>query len=158
MTRRVDHARNAAIWRAYASGRRQDDIGEEFGLSQPQVSAIIKKMRESIPQETRAEQALREVAFLDHVRAEAMQVAALPGAPVTAGKDGDIVRDPSTKTDEDPEGKIVRDYAGRLAAMSLAVQTSRDLRKLLGLDAPTKTEISGGVRHELVGIDPEDLT
>jgi hypothetical protein len=41
--------------------------------------------------------------------------------------------------------------------MSLAVQTSAHMRKLMGLDAPTRTEVTGGVRHELVGIDPEDL-
>ncbi|MEU1372995.1 sigma factor-like helix-turn-helix DNA-binding protein [Streptomyces triculaminicus] len=30
-------------------------------------------------------------------------------------------------------------------------------RKLLGLDAATKTEVSGGVRYEIVCVDPEDL-
>lgn len=156
MTREAED-RNAAMWRAYVSGRTQASIAEEYGVSQQRVSQVIMEFRQAIPQETREERALREIAFLDHVRDEAMRVAALPGAPVTAGKDGDIVRDPSIQT-EDRYGAIVRDYAGRLAALSLAAVTSRDMRKLLGLDAPTRIAHEGGVRHELVGVDPEELT
>ena len=158
MPPRTDHELNAAIWRAYVSGRRQDDIAREYGLSQSAISSVITNYRKSISQETREERALRELAFLDDVRAQAMDVAHMKAPPVTAGKDGDIVRDPSvTVTDENPDGDIVRDHAGRLNAMSLAIQTSVHMRKLLGLDAPTRTEITGGVRHEIVGVDPEDL-
>ena len=31
------------------------------------------------------------------------------------------------------------------------------MRKLLGLDQPVKTQVSGGVTYEVVGIDPEAL-
>lgn len=31
-------------------------------------------------------------------------------------------------------------------------------RKLLGLDQPVKTQVSGGVTYQLVGVDPEELT
>lgn len=148
--------RNAAIWRAYCSGQTQLSLAEEYGVTPERINQICKVFRDAIQQETKEERALRELAFLDEVREKAMEVAKLPGAPVTAGKDGDIVRDP-TRTEDDPEGAVVRDYSGRLNAMSLAVQTSAHMRKLLGLDAPTKTEISGGVRHELIGVDPEDL-
>lgn len=158
MPPRTDHERNAAIWAAYVGGRRQDDIAAEYGISQAQVSNICKAMREAIPQESKAEVAMRELAFLDDLRARAMELIRMEGAPVTAGKDGDVVRDPEHKDPETQEWKVVRDYSGRLAAMNLAAQTSRDLRKLLGLDAPTRTEITGGVKHEIVGVDPEDLT
>jgi hypothetical protein len=149
--------RNAAIWRAYVSGRTQVSLAEEYGVDQSRISQICATFRDAIKQETKEERALRELAFLDEVRERAMEVAKLPAPPVTAGKDGDIVYDPTNKG---PDGKpaVVRDHGGRLTAMSLAVQTSAHMRKLLGLDAPTRTEITGGVRHEVVGVDPEALT
>jgi hypothetical protein len=154
---RAQHERNAEIWRAYVDGEGQASIGKRYGITQQTVSEIIVKWRESIPQETREERALREIAFLDEVRVEAMKVARMTPAPVTVGKDGDILRDPEHKDPETREGVVVRDYSGRLAAMSLGVTVSTHMRKLLGLDAPTRTEITGGVKHELVGVDPEDL-
>ncbi len=153
---REETERNAAIWRAYCSGRTQADLAAEYGVDASRISQICSVFRAAITEETKEQRALREIAFLDEVRAKAMEVASLPAPPVTAGKDGDIVRDP-TRTEDDPQGAVVRDYGGRLQAMSLAVQTSAHMRKLMGLDAPTRTEVTGGVRHELVGIDPEDL-
>lgn len=156
MPPRTDHERNAAIWRAWCAGRSQYDIAAEHSISQARVSQIVREWREALPQETKQERALKEIAFLDELRSMAMEVAKGHGVPVTAGKDGEIVYDP-THTDAEGKPLVVRDHAGRLAAMSLAQSTSKDIRKVLGLDAPTRTEISGGVRHELVGVDPEDL-
>ncbi|MDQ7910246.1 sigma factor-like helix-turn-helix DNA-binding protein [Phytohabitans sp. ZYX-F-186] len=140
--------RNQAIWAAYCQGATQAEIAAEHGVTQTRVSQIVKRMREAIPQETRQERAERELAFLDQLRREAMEVVHSKPSPVVAGKDGDIVRDPETN-------EVVRDHAGRLAAMNQARLLSADVRKLLGLDAPTRTEVSGGVRYELVGVDPE---
>jgi hypothetical protein len=153
---REEVERNAAIWTAYIHGQSQAEIAEQYGISQPRVSQIVKAVRETIPQEDRAERALRELAFLDDLRSQAMKIVAMEAPPVTAGKDGAIVRDPEHKG-PDGQDAIVRDHAGRLAAMSQAVAISAHVRRLLGLDAPTRTEVTGGVRHELVGVDPEDL-
>lgn len=132
------------------SGVRQEDIAEQFGLSQPRVSEIICNARARVRPDDRQALIEREMAFLDELRREAMEIAGQKPAPVTAGKDGEVVTDPET-------GEVVRDHSGRLAAMARAQATSADLRKLLGLDAPARTEVSGGVRYEIVGVDPEAI-
>jgi hypothetical protein len=75
----------------------------------------------------------------------------LNGAPVTAGKDGTVVYDPEG-------GTVVRDYAARMNALNLAIKADAELRKLTGADAASKTEITGSVRYEVVGVSTEDLT
>lgn len=50
------------------------------------------------------------------------------------------------------------DDAPVLQAIDRLLKIQARRAALLGLDAATKTEVSGGVRYELVGIDPEALT
>jgi hypothetical protein len=64
------------------------------------------------------------------------------------------------------QGKVMKDDAGnpilddgpRLAAIREMRMLRESFRKLYGLDAEKKVNISGGVRYEVVGIDPADLT
>jgi hypothetical protein len=44
-----------------------------------------------------------------------------------------------------------------LSAIDRIVRISESRRKLLGLDQPAKTQVSGGVTYEVVGINPDDL-
>lgn len=128
----------------------QREIGERMGIAQPAVSLILKAARGKLPPPDLGK--IRDEALALHMRTQrmALELAEMNGAPVTAGKDGDIVRDPENNA-------VVRDYAGRVAALKLALEADREIRKLMGADAATKTEVSGGVRHEVVGIDPKDL-
>jgi len=127
--------RNGAIWRGYLFGKTQEALAEEFGLSQQRVSQIIQQIQASIPETDKAKAFQRELDFLDTLRATAAEIMQMPAAPVTAGKDGDIVRDPET-------GAVVRDYGGKLAAMDRAVKIGERYAKLLGLEAPTKVDLS----------------
>ena len=52
----------------------------------------------------------------------------------------------------------LRDDGPKLQAIQLALRVRESYRKLHGLDQPAKQEISGGVKYEVVGVDPEDLT
>jgi hypothetical protein len=52
---------------------------------------------------------------------------------VTAGKDGEVVRDPETE-------EIVRDYGLRLSTVDRLVKLDERLAKLTGADAPQKVE------------------
>jgi deoxyribodipyrimidine photolyase-like uncharacterized protein len=63
-----------------------------------------------------------------------------------------------TMADEAGTEKPLTDHAPKLAAVAEARRTLESMRKLMGLDQPTKVNISGGVRYEVVGVDPEDLT
>lgn len=128
----------------------QTAIAERLDISQQRVSQIIAQERRNLTNGDRQALIEREIAFLDHLRQMAMQVAEGKAVPVTAGKDGDILYDPE-------DNAVVRDHSGRLAAIARAQATSQDLRRLLGLDQPVKTEVTGGVRYEIVGVDPADI-
>ncbi len=52
---------------------------------------------------------------------------------------------------------IVRDYAGRLRALDMALKADDTMAKRLGLDAASKVESTATVKYEIVGVDPEDL-
>lgn len=69
---------------------------------------------------------------------------------VAVSSQGNVVINPDTDVpliDHDPNL--------RAALVLLKVQERR--AKLLGLDAATKTQVSGGVRYEVVGVDLEQL-
>lgn len=127
--------RNGKIWQGYVRGKTQEALAEEHGLSQQRVSQIISQVRASIPEVDKAEAFQRELEFLNKLRDTALEIMDLPAAPVTAGKDGDVVLDPET-------GAVVRDYGGKLAAMDRAVKMHERYAKLLGLEAPSKVDVS----------------
>lgn len=132
----------------------QSAIAERLGISQPRVSQILSEARAKLPPVDLAAIRAEAVALYDRVQREALKLAEMEGAPVTSGKDGDIVRDPEG-------GAVVRDYGGRVKALQLALQAAEDRRKLLGADAATKQEVSSTVKYEIVGgagIDPALLT
>ena len=57
----------------------------------------------------------------------------------------------------DDEGNPVLDDTPKLAAAGKVKEISESLRKLDGLDQPSKVEHSGGVTYEILGVDPKDL-
>lgn len=144
--------READIYRDHCFGMTQMAIAEKYGISQPRVSQILKEAKSRVVLPDLAD--IRHQAMTRHLDTmrRALELADMNGAPVTAGKDGTVVYDPA-------DGSVVRDYAGRVAALKLALDADKELRKLMGADAATKTEVSGGVRYEVVGVDvTEDLT
>lgn len=56
------------------------------------------------------------------------------------------------------DGQPLQDDGPRMQAIQTALRIRESYRRLHGVDQPAKTEISGGVKYELVGVDPEDLT
>lgn len=73
------------------------------------------------------------MARLDASRLEVLELLAKTPAPVTAGKDGFVVRDPDT-------GEVVRDYAVKFSAIDRLVKIDAELAKLVGAYAPARTE------------------
>lgn len=55
------------------------------------------------------------------------------------------------------EDEPLVDDAPIIAAINTLVKVSESRRKLLGLDAETKVNLSGGVKYELVGVDPAEI-
>ncbi|WP_225811325.1 hypothetical protein [Streptomyces spinosus] len=56
------------------------------------------------------------------------------------------------------DGKPLQDDGPRLQAIQTALRIRDQYQNLHGLKQPAKVEHSGGVKYEVVGVDPEDLT
>jgi hypothetical protein len=126
---------DAEVWRRYSRGRRQHDIARELDVAQSSISAAVNRHRATIPPEAREELLQSEMDFHQRVRDEVLEVFYAKPAPVTAGKDGQIVHDPIT-------GEVVEDHTGRIAALRCAQDISRHIAKLAGLEAPTRLDIT----------------
>lgn len=126
------------------------EIGQRFDLSPQRIGQIVAKVSASLPPVDLDAVRRQSMELYDEIERQALALAEREGAPVFVGKDGDMAID--------TDGRPVRDYALRLAALETARKASLERRKLLGLDAATKTEISGSVRYEVAGVDIEALS
>lgn len=143
--------RNGEVWRLYTVYRMsQAQVAAELGISQQRVSQILADVRASIPPDDKALMRAESLELYRELTRRAMEIADLVPAPVAVGKDGATQYDPET-------GEVVRDYSGRLRAMETAAKFDAETRKLMGLDAATKTEVGGSVRYEVVGVDVTEL-
>jgi DNA-binding CsgD family transcriptional regulator len=144
--------REAEIYRLTVVNRlTQSAIGARLGVSQQVISVQLAAARAKLPTpdlETIRSEAL---ALHEDVIRRSLELAELAGAPVTSGKDGDVVLDPE-------DGAVVRDYSGRINALRLALAADAERRKLMGVDAASKQEISGQIKYEIAGVDPSALT
>lgn len=144
--------RGAEIYRLTVVNRlTQRQISERLGISQPRVSQILAAYRASLPPLDHEAMRRHSLALHEDIQRRALELAELAGAPVTAGKDGDLVVDPTS-------GEYVRDYSLRLAALETARKADVEIRKLHGLDAASKVEHSGIVRYEVAGVDLDALS
>lgn len=132
--------RNGQIWRDYCGGRTQESLARQHGISQARVSQIISQVRASIPEVKREEEVQRSLEMLRELRAGALEVYRLAAAPVTVGKDGDLLYDPEV-TGPDGRPSLVRDHTGRLRALETAVKVEQRIGQILGYDAAQKLDM-----------------
>ena len=142
------YGRAGKWWSLYVSGRTQEWIAREYGVSQATVSRALANVRDSMAEDDRQEEIRRSLEMLRELRAGAMEIYGMAAAPVFVGKDGTPARDPSTVDDEHPEGQLVRDHSGRLRALEAAVKVDIRIAQLLGLDAATKMDLSVSGQEE----------
>lgn len=143
--------RNGAIARGYfVAGKTQRELAEEFDLTRERVSQILTEARAEIPEVDKAEYLRASLETLQYVQQVAAELIEREGAPVTAGKDGDVVYDPES-------GAVVRDYSARVLAAQLLLKASEAQAARLGLNSATKIESTATVRYEIAGLSDDDL-
>ena len=125
--------RNGAIWRAYVAGETQASIAERFGLTQGGVSTIIRKVKDALPPEDLDERRVRLTELLDESLARMVTV--MRAEPVPLYSNGKPVMDPET-------GLVARDWTGQANAIRTMLPTMERMAKMLGLDAPTQTNVT----------------
>ena|SRR5258706_9215488 len=135
----------AQAYRMHLAGVPHDTIAETLGYTSTQdVHAdIVYGLKRVIGDAYGDIETMRqaELARLDDLYRRAMEIA---------------------NTDHDflfqgyPTGVV--DDGPKMVAIRTALRVMDRRAKLMGLDAPTRVVSTGMVRHELVGVDPEDLT
>jgi len=130
VSRRLE-GRDGQIWRAYLLGTTQTTLAEEHGISNQRVSQIIAACRAECadPELSTARQEHLEVTrMLTKTAVEIMETPVPPaysnGRPIL-----------------DEDGRMVRDYSTRLAALDRVAKMQERMAKVLGLDAPVKAEV-----------------
>jgi hypothetical protein len=143
--------RDVDIYEKRVRGATLAQLAAEYGIHESRVSQICVEIRRNLPDRAREE--LVKISFdqLESLRDEVLNLARMPGAPVTAGQHGDVLIDPESE-------EVVRDYSLRIKALQEAHRLILSKNKMLGLDAPTEVKTSGSVRYEIVGVDPDALT
>jgi hypothetical protein len=145
-----DEERNAAIYRLRVVNRLTfSEIGERYGISYQRAWQIVQDYAAALPPIDAEAMRRRSLELHEAAQRMAMELAEREGAPVYVGKDGALAYDDA--------GQLVRDYSLRLSALETMRKADVEIRKLHGLDAATKQEISGSVRYEVAGVDLDAL-
>lgn len=152
--------RDAAIrrrlaWEKSIMGWTQYRIADHLGVSQQQIHDDLKKYRSELTPVDREKLRQDQHARAEFVREKLDELIAMNGAPLTAGKDGDVVLDPET-------GAVARDFGGRIAALRELRMWDERLSKLADLDEKvSRTEqhvdvtVHGSVDAELESLARE---
>lgn len=128
----------------------QTKIAEHLGISQPTVSNLLTRIKAEMPPIDKERMLAESVELINYTREKLIAIVEMQAAPVFVGKDGDIARDEN--------GAVVRDYSAHMAALKLALTADDTLARRLGLDSPTKTDVTSTVRYTLEGVDTGDLS
>ena len=139
--------RDAHAAQMHADGASYREIADELGYSSKHTA--IQAVRRAIKDVVQgpAEEVLKlHTARLEYAFAKAMEIAETDHVVVSHGK---IIKD--------DDGNPLKDSAPVLAALREARAALGDFRKMMGLEV-TKVEHSGGLKYEVVGIDPDTLT
>jgi hypothetical protein len=125
-------------------GRSLQEIGDHMGITAVSVHNVITRALTSMAKEPAEELRGLELARLDTLYAEAMNVLRSFTPLLHNGKviqipvinrNGEIVKDPDTGL---PLNCLAEDKAARLAAVAAAVRVMERRSRLLGLDAPSR--------------------
>ncbi|MFJ4682048.1 hypothetical protein [Streptomyces sp. NPDC088789] len=143
----ADRAAAAARLKAQNPAMTYRQLAAAVGYSNPgDAWRAVQRCRETALREAGAELIESEARQLDDMFAVALDILERDHIMVSHGRvvcDGD--------------GQPLRDDGPKLAALREMRQIRESYRKLYGADQPAKVEHSGGVKYELVGVDPQDV-
>jgi hypothetical protein len=152
--RSMDTVRRDAAAAEYWAEHRctYQEIADRFGYyDRSEAWRGIQKAKQDValPAVTKLRQT--EAEQLDALYVLAMEIIERDHVTVSHGKVITMV-DPETG-----EEKPLLDDGPRLQAIQTALRIRDQYQTLHGLKRPAKVEHSGGVKYEVVGVDPEDL-
>lgn len=153
-------ARDAQICRMRRDGMTLREIGAALDMHHKSVAEALQRALREIVAEPAEDVRRLELERLDGElerlnRLETAALAVLERQHVTVNNGHIIYLDDEPLLDDGP----ILQAIDRLVRIEDARRRNGESRrKLLGLDSATKVDLSGGVKYELVGVDPEQLT
>ena len=155
-TRTMETVRRDAAVAEYLAehpGTTYDELASRFGFChRTDARNAVLRAKADVARPAVTKLIATESEELDALYTEAVAVLQRHHVTVSHGK---VI----TMTDpETGEEKPLLDDGPKLQAIQVALRVRESYRKLHGLDQPAKTEVSGGVTYEVVGVDPADLT
>jgi hypothetical protein len=143
--------RDARAAELRADGLTYTQIGEQLGMNKGDAWRAVQNAKADVARPAVTKLIASESGQLDELYAMALEVIEHNHVTVSHGK---------VVTMADETGREVRlpDDGPKLQAIQTALRIRESYRKLHGLDAEQKVNVSGAVRYEVVGVDPADLT
>lgn len=139
--------RDADASRLKSEGRTYQQIADQLGYADRGCAwRGVQRARKAILREPAEHLIQVESARLDELYVAALDV--LERDHVTVSHGQVVCGD---------DGAPLLDDGPKLAAIRELRQIRESFRKLHGLDQAAKVEMSGGVKYEIVGVDPEEL-
>lgn len=134
-------------------------IAAKYECSLRNVQQRLERHRKTLPETERADRRQEIEQFYQAQLRKVTDIASL--GPIPAYSNGrPILVNPGWEHDESDSStspEYAMDYTLVLRATDLAVKITGEIRKMYGLDEPTKVEQSGTVTFELVGVDLGDV-
>lgn len=137
--------RDAEAARLRARGWNYTQIGDALGTDRGNAHHAVQRALAAAVREAADEVRELELTRLDDMYAAVIAVLEAKHFTVSHGKVVYLGKEPLV------------DDAPVLAAVDRLLKIQERRAKLLGLDAATKTEVSGGVRYEIIGVPTEEL-
>jgi len=144
--------RDAYAARLHAAGHSYNEIAAELGIHKSQAIRAVQRAVRAVVKDAGEEVVQLHIDRLEYLYGKAVEIAEADHVVVSHGKVV-TMRDPETG-----EEKPLRDTGPTLAALREARASLESFRRLVGMDKPATVEHSGGVKYEVVGVDPADLT
>ena len=146
-TRSLDTAeRDAEAARLFSQGLNYPEIAKELGVSKWTAMRSVQRAVREVVQEAGTEALRVHVDRMEYLFAKAIEIVETDHIVVSHGQ---VVRG--------DDGQPLRDHGPVLSAINAARQCLESVQTLTGMKQPAKIEHSGGVKYEVVGVNPEDL-
>jgi len=137
--------RDAEAARLRSRGLTYRKIAATLGIDVAVAHRAVARAMKAIVAEPAADAQAVELERLDTLHVRALEVMERHHVAVSNGRVVSL------------DGVALQDDGPVLAAINTLIRISESRRKLLGLDSPTKTQISGGLTYEVVGVDTAAL-
>lgn len=135
-------ARDAEAARLRSRGLTYRQIAAELNIDVSNAHAAVKRVLAETVEEVGSEVRQLELERLDTMQQAVMDVLERQHVTVSQGRVVSL------------DGSPILDDGPILAAIDRLLKISESRRKLLGLDAAQKLDVTGGLTYEIVGVDP----